>query len=62
MNRDVYAVVDMSHIITVVTDETFNVLLLGSNVITDRPLLHLGPVITFVPSTSSTGKKSGSLK
>ena len=24
---------------------------LGSNVVTDRPLLHLGPVITFVPST-----------
>ena len=35
---------------------------LGSNVITDRPLLHLGLVITFVPSTSSTDKKSGSLK
>ena len=35
---------------------------LGSNVITDKPLLHLGPVITLVPSTSSTDKKSGSLK
>ena len=32
---------------------------LGSNVITDGPLLHLGPVITLVPSTSSTDKKFG---
>ena len=38
------------------------VITLGSNVITDGPLLHLGPVITLVPSTSSTDKKSGSLK
>ena len=29
---------------------------LGSNVITDGPLLHLGPVITLLPSTSSTDK------
>ena len=44
----------MSHIVSVVTDETL--LHLGSNVITDGPLLHLGPVITLVPSTSSTDK------
>ena len=29
---------------------------LGSNVITDGPVLHLGPVITLLPSTSSTDK------
>ena len=34
---------------------------LGSNVITDGPLLHLDLVMTFVPPTSSTDKKSGSL-
>ena len=34
---------------------------LGSNVITDGPLLHLGPVITLVPSTTSTDEKSGNL-
>ena len=28
----------------------------GSNVITDGPLLHLGPVITFAPSTSPQTK------
>ena len=49
----------MSHIISVVTDEKKH---LGANVIIDGPLLRLGPVITLVPSTSSTDKKAGSLK
>ena len=49
-----------AYIISVVTDEIF--IHLGANVITDGPLLHLGPVVTLVPSTSSTDKKSGSLK
>ena len=47
---------DMSHIISVVTEEPL--LHLGSNVITDGPLLHLGPVITLVPFTRNPDPRS----